>query len=1035
MRSTVLSLFFLFILGPVSGVAQINQIPVDSLIQLPGSSISASFSDDEFGLEITQGDFNGDGIMDIVTSSPESEDYDSDSGQYTSTPTVTIYYGENDFKLSSALKTRITFPSTSPITESHEDFGLHLGSGDLNNDGIDDILIGYPTYDNQKGRAYVVYGRQSNEGQAISVENIAAGDGFYVEGLSEGDGFRDPGSRMGTGFAVGDFDGDGLNDLALNAPHAINDGSVTDYNNRDWEGRSYVIYGDAITGKVTIGLDTLSSGDGTVFYVSNMQGATGSRSLFTDLNGDDLEDLVIGAEDSWSQGRVFGFFGTPSRPDSIDISTFSSSIGTTIYGAFSPTLSEFGKDVASGDFNGDGLEDLVASAPRLDLSTAAITIFFGGTDTFDGFIRSDSPDDIPSLTITGTDEMNILGTFLDLADFNGDGFEDLVFSSGILGKKTSNYLGGSIFIVAGTDQSIPDTLDLGNPAPEFDIFELTTNVSDLNMGYSIQGADLNNDGSDDLVYGIRSNSPNSSDPRSYIRVISSFSFELDSTTSDTLRYAFSGGSGTENDPFIIETEIDFDSVRHFMDAHFLQVEDLDLSTNGYDTLNGWIPIGFDEDDEYLTGEPEPFTGSYDGGIHAIRNVLMDQRGVTLGLFYKNEGTIQNLVVSGAEINYYPSEEVPGESLQDELPRYAGIIAGVNEGTIRNTAVHSASIKFGSIGLISGRNRGLIESTYVEGVLDSADQMGGITSLNNGGTVTLSGANIELKNADATSGGVVSTNVYGTVTRSYANSTVSKVNQFGGIAGIYQYGKIRDTYAGFSIEDGSSVGGLVGSLGYNGMLDPTNGPVHIKNNYVYGGRELEPAGNNYYNPIIGFSFTSVDTVALRDSVSNNYWNTELFGDPIISDDTKFYILENGITSREMKDPSTFTGWDFLSVWELYDNSTFPMLTLVNQPIAPGEDIVTSSENTSDLPSRISLKQNYPNPFNPSTVISYQLPVSSHVRLQVFDMLGREVATLEDGIKQAGTHQVTFDAGNLSSGMYMYRLNVGATTITKKLTLIK
>lgn len=80
-------------------------------------------------------------------------------------------------------------------------------------------------------------------------------------------------------------------------------------------------------------------------------------------------------------------------------------------------------------------------------------------------------------------------------------------------------------------------------------------------------------------------------------------------------------------------------------------------------------------------------------------------------------------------------------------------------------------------------------------------------------------------------------------------------------------------------------------------------------------------------------------------------------------------------------------------------------------------------------------NYPNPFNPSTVIKYELPQNSTVRLQVFDMLGREVVTLVDEQQSAGEYSATFDASKLSSGIYIYRLQAGNSVIIKQMTLIK
>ena len=99
-----------------------------------------------------------------------------------------------------------------------------------------------------------------------------------------------------------------------------------------------------------------------------------------------------------------------------------------------------------------------------------------------------------------------------------------------------------------------------------------------------------------------------------------------------------------------------------------------------------------------------------------------------------------------------------------------------------------------------------------------------------------------------------------------------------------------------------------------------------------------------------------------------------------------------------------------------------------------DALAASESN-QVPTVFSLAQNYPNPFNPSTVISYGLPFEAKVRLEVFDLLGRLVNCLVDETQQAGIHYVTFTSGGLTSGMYIYRLQVGTFTATRKLVLLK
>ncbi|MBA4312734.1 MAG: hypothetical protein C0417_08900 [Chlorobiaceae bacterium] len=143
----------------------------------------------------------------------------------------------------------------------------------------------------------------------------------------------------------------------------------------------------------------------------------------------------------------------------------------------------------------------------------------------------------------------------------------------------------------------------------------------------------------------------------------------------------------------------------------------------------------------------------------------------------------------------------------------------------------------------------------------------------------------------------------------------------------------------------------------------------------------------------------------------------------------------VNSLFVKDSNLYAGTEVSGVWR-----------------RPLSQIVTGvTENPNTIPTKFSLEQNYPNPFNPLTIINYQLPIDNWVTLKVYNVLGREVATLVNEAKKLGRYEVRFDASTLSSGMYFYRLTAGnpstsfgstqdggsgqGFTSTKKILLVK
>jgi hypothetical protein len=95
----------------------------------------------------------------------------------------------------------------------------------------------------------------------------------------------------------------------------------------------------------------------------------------------------------------------------------------------------------------------------------------------------------------------------------------------------------------------------------------------------------------------------------------------------------------------------------------------------------------------------------------------------------------------------------------------------------------------------------------------------------------------------------------------------------------------------------------------------------------------------------------------------------------------------------------------------------------------------AEYGADIPKDFSLSQNFPNPFNPTTNISFGLPSKSFVSLKIFDLLGREVTTIVSEEMSAGSYSRIWNAANMPSGVYFYRLQAGSFTETKKLLLLR
>jgi hypothetical protein len=181
---------------------------------------------------------------------------------------------------------------------------------------------------------------------------------------------------------------------------------------------------------------------------------------------------------------------------------------------------------------------------------------------------------------------------------------------------------------------------------------------------------------------------------------------------------------------------------------------------------------------------------------------------------------------------------------------------------------------------------------------------------------------------------------------------------------------------------------------------------------------------------------------RNFVNETAGTNAIYGKPLFVDSlrTDYHLqaaspcIDKGNPSQEYNDPADLKKLGYA----LYPAQG----TLRNDMGAYGGSYATSWNVTtsvnidfSTLPKTFELYQNYPNPFNPSTTISFLLPSKSFVSLKIFDLLGRKVATIVSEEMLAGSYSQQWNAANLSSGIYFYRLQAGSFTETKKLILLK
>ncbi len=970
--------------------------------------------------------------------------------------------------------------------------GLSVSSGDIDGDGVDDVIIGAlranPEGRENAGEVFVVFG--SPDLKSLDVKDLRESPErvLRIQG-------KITGSEFGGAVATGDMDGDGYDDILIGALHGGTE-------NRFDTGEAYIVFGSSdlpVAGTIDVSdspqnvIALYGENPGTVLIITPTSSTVTLGDEFGvavstgDINGDGYSDAIVGAwyADPYGRedaGKTYVIFGSEDMREREDIDLHESTSGVLSIAGVGYTLDypdNSGFYVGAGDINGDSFDDVIVGAkfadPHGKPNTGEVYIVFGSEDIISAQEIDLANPQRSIVRIMGSDPHDYTGSKLNTGDINGDGFVDVLIDAYSAESPDRPNAGRTYVVFGSEDMENGGNIDLGGE--HHNVLTIFGEYAEDHLGKPSSG-DINGDGIGDLIFQSDCADPGGRQQagEAYIlfgsrNLASQDDIDLLDSTPDIIR--ISGDRQGSYMGFVSSSgDLDGDGYDDaILGAHGASPDGRSSAGMVYVVWGEQFGGQVEGEEKLIIDAPENVSPGNPFWVDITASNVKDLFGVSFVMKYSQ----------GFYIDVETTEA--GDFLGDDVISYFNVVESTFEVAVGITRKAGQEGVNGS-GVVA-RIKFISESSTPEGnavefTLDEItayDAEGLPLSLTGIGSVTVIRTGITVWPGDTNNDGIVNQadilpiGLYWDLTGpARENTSIMWKGQF-----CQPWTPVSGAYA-----DADGTGkvdqGDVLAIGFNWskMHTVSNNPANKPENTAGIIRPVPlvempiSAGEEFrieiqmeeVHSLFGLSFVlDYDKKESIEPLSVEY--RSFLGDDVVflpqinkSADKVAVGISRKSGQSGVDGSGTIVDVHFKMLKDVTEETTitFSLNELVVTdhtgerigvvPLDGYIGLKTGIFENNSLPAEFALKQNYPNPFNPVTTIDYTIPSgnSGRVRLDIYDMRGGLVRTLFDTQGSPGTYSAAWDGKDehgdrISSGMYMYSLQAGKHVITRKMLLVK